>query len=176
MKKYALPKLIYQHDPYYFDYEGTGTEDIIRLLFHHYDIDGIKPDIIMWETHRFLPQECRCNDFDAYKVLCSRGTDMMRLVLDETRRRGIKPFWHCRICEVDKAGRSDRGEPNDIKLAHPDWVIKTWWKDGMWNLANPEMRSFKLDYIRSIISKYDFDGVCIDFLRHLPCLPVGRQW
>ena len=26
------------------------------------------------------------------------------------------------------------------------------------------------------MTEYSFDGICIDFLRHLPCLPVGKQW
>ena len=26
------------------------------------------------------------------------------------------------------------------------------------------------------MTEYAFDGICIDFLRHLPCLPVGKQW
>ena len=44
------------------------------------------------------------------------------------------------------------------------------------NLASSELQEFKLDYITKIMTEYSFDGICIDFLRHLPCLPVGKQW
>ncbi|MBR5308854.1 MAG: hypothetical protein IKU43_08790 [Clostridia bacterium] len=171
-------KIVYQHDPYFVDFSKADDKTVIDSFFYFYDKQDIKPDIILWETHRFIPQECECNDFDVYKSLASQGRDMMSLVLAEARKRGIKSYWNHRICEVDNNGTAyfRKGIPNDIKLAHPDWVIKTWWEDGMWNLANSELRKFKLEYINKILSKYDFDGICIDFLRHTPCLPPGKQW
>ena len=65
---------------------------------------------------------------------------------------------------------------NPIKAEHPDWVIKTWWWQGMWNLAVPEVRDFKVELFRQMTERYDFDGYQIDFHRHTPVLPVGRQW
>ena len=46
----------------------------------------------------------------------------------------------------------------------------------MWNLAVPEVRDFKVEEFRAMAERYDFDGYQIDFHRHTPVLPVGRQW
>jgi len=173
-----LMKTLFQYDPYFFNYNGGSIDNILESFFYFMDKDNIRPDIVFLETHRFLPQECECNNFDIYTNFRKNNIDMMETVLREFKKHGIKVYWHYRICEVDRAGRSDykNGAPNNVKIAHPDWVLDTWYEGGMWNLANRELRKFKLDYIKGILSKYDFDGMCVDFLRHLPCLPQGKQW
>jgi hypothetical protein len=30
--------------------------------------------------------------------------------------------------------------------------------------------------LQEVVQRYDFDGVQLDFARHVPCLPPGRQW
>lgn len=168
-------KIIMQYDPCVFKFTELRTEKLIEGLFYNVDQERAKPDIIIWETHRFLPSECENQNTDAYLQFRDRGLDMMRLILDETHKRGIKAYWHYRFSEVDRSW-SDPGKRNAVKTAHPDWVIKTWTEEGLWNLASEELQQFKLDYIRKIMTQYDFDGICVDYLRHLPCLPVGRQW
>ena len=63
-----------------------------------------------------------------------------------------------------------------LKAAHPDWVVKCWWWQGLWNLASEGLRDYKVSVIRGIAEAYDFDGIQINFARHIPCLPIGRQW
>lgn len=62
------------------------------------------------------------------------------------------------------------------KAAYQDWVIRSWWWQGMWNLAEPGLRRHKVAELRELAELYDFDGFQIDFARTTPCLPVGRQW
>ena len=66
--------------------------------------------------------------------------------------------------------------PDPLKRAHPDWVLRTWWKHGLWNFAVPQVRQLTVDSLREVAERYDLDGVQIDFARHIPCLPPGRQW
>lgn len=67
--------------------------------------------------------------------------------------------------------------PDPLKVAHPDWVVATeWWPHGMWNLAARGLREHKVAILRELVARYDLDGIQIDFSRHIPCLPVGRQW
>src|SRR5262249_4916196 len=63
-----------------------------------------------------------------------------------------------------------------VKAAHPDWVIRSWWWQGLWNAASPGLREYKLRILREIAENFDFDGIQIDFARHIPCLPPGKQW
>lgn len=107
-----------------------------------------------------------------------QGVDFLQLLVEQTRKRSLECFWSHRIAEVDI--RADGGlemeQLNVIKAAHPDWLVKTWWWQGLWNLAVPEVREFKVRIIRELAERYDFDGFLIDFARHAPFLPVGRQW
>ncbi len=167
-------KEIWQYDPCFGDFSGCDPDELVKVLFYGIDNGKCRPDIILWETHRFLPAECPTNTSKIYRSFESRGIDIMKRIIDETHARGIKAYVHHRICEVDEAmGNTVK---NTVKLEHPDWITVTWRESGMWNLAAEGLRKYKLDYLRGIIGGWDFDGICVDFLRHLPCLPVGEQW
>jgi hypothetical protein len=108
-----------------------------------------------------------------------QGIDWVERVVDGCRKRDIEAFWHHRICEVElvtKGVGANRDTPHPMKLANPDWALKTWWKHGLLNLAVPEVRDYKLRVLREVAENYDFDGMQLDFARHIPCLPPGQQW
>jgi len=46
----------------------------------------------------------------------------------------------------------------------------------MWNLASEGLRRHKVEILRELAQRFDLDGIQIDFARHVPCLPAGRQW
>jgi hypothetical protein len=106
------------------------------------------------------------------------GVDWVERLVSETRRRKLEVFWNHRISEVEclpEGGASK--QPAPLKLAHPDWVVPaSWWPQGMWNLAAPGLREHKVAALRELATRYDLDGMQMDFSRHIPCLPVGRQW
>ncbi|MBE6930274.1 MAG: hypothetical protein E7463_08345, partial [Ruminococcaceae bacterium] len=170
-------KIIMQYDPNFGFMGEAEPEALLHALFYDVDTRQERPDIIIWETHCFMEQECS-NNLDTYTVLTQRGIDMMQRIIDETHRRGIKAYWHHRISEVDAPPASFHSvvSENIIKKAHPDWLIRTWYEKGLWNLAVPEVQEFKVAYIKKMTERYPFDGICIDFLRHLPCLPPDAQW
>ncbi len=168
-------KILFQYDPCFGEYGHADPDALVSALFYAVD-QGAKPDVIAWETHRFLPSECECNDLTVYRSFKERGIDMMARLIDETHRRGIKAYWHHRFSEVDLFQNTDR-RVNPIKEAHPDWTVGSWRPEGnMWNLAAEGLRDFKVGYITQMAGQYAFDGLTVDFLRHLPCLPVGAQW
>jgi hypothetical protein len=107
-----------------------------------------------------------------------QGIDWVERLVKGTRERKREVFWNHRICEVEfLPGGGKTNEPMPLKLEHPDWVTPaSWWPQGMWNLAAPGLRAHKLSVLRELVTKYDLDGLQIDFSRHLPCLPVGHQW
>ena len=165
------PRFIIQMDPYMGDLSKIPEDKLIEWLFYCIDKKGVKADAIFWEGHCFFEQELSCYNTEIYRKFKEKGTNIMGRIIDECHKRGIKAYCHHRFSEVELT--SDK---NEIKEEHKDWVIKTWWHEGLWNLASPDLREFKLNYITKIMKKYSFDGICIDFLRHLPCLPVGKQW
>ena len=160
-------------DPYMGNLAKIPEDKLIEWLFHCVDKKGVRIDAIFWEGHCFFELECPCYNTDIYRKFQEKGTDIMERIIDECHKRGIKAYCHHRFSEVELDLESGR---NEIKQKHKDWIIKTWWQEGLWNLASAELQEFKLSYVTKIMSKYSFDGICIDFLRHLPCLPVGKQW
>ena len=164
-------RFIVQMDPYMGEIANIPEEKLMEWLFHCVDKKGVKVDAIFWEGHCFFEQEMPCYNAALYKKFQEKGINIMERIIDECHKRGIKAYCHHRISEVELT--SDR---NELKQEHKDWIIKTWWQEGLWNLASPALQEFKLNYITKIMTQYSFDGICIDFLRHLPCLPVGKQW
>ncbi|MBI2298587.1 MAG: family 10 glycosylhydrolase [Armatimonadetes bacterium] len=150
--------------------------------FRYIDEPGTQIDSIWWDCgygnyaaypSRILPP----SPHPAIRQWLRDGIDWLRIFIDETRRRGLEVFWHHRIAEVDVgADGLEMKTLNPVKAAHPDWVVRTWWWQGLWNLAVPELREYKLSILRELAENYDFDGFQIDFARHVPVLPVGRQW
>ena len=113
-----------------------------------------------------------------------QGIDWVQVLVDESRKRNLEVFWHHRVSEVDitPTAELEQGQTlmmdklNPVKKAHPDWVIKTWWWQGLWNYAVPAVRQYQLDILRELAENYEFDGIQLDFARHVPCLPLGQQW
>lgn len=166
-------KFIIQMDPYTADLSKIPEDKLVEWLFYCVDKKGVTIDAILWEAHCFMEQELPCYNAEIYRKFQAKGINIMARLIDECHKRGIKAYCHHRISEVELNLESGR---NELKQKNKDWVIKTWWQEGLWNLAAPGLREFKLNYIAKIMSEYSFDGICIDFLRHLPCLPVGKQW
>jgi hypothetical protein len=107
-----------------------------------------------------------------------QGVDWVEQLVAETRRRKLEVFWNHRISEVEFVpGVGQSKVPDPLKIAHPDWVVAAdWWPHGMWNLAAQGLREYKVTILRELVTRYDIDGIQIDFSRHTPCLPAGRQW
>lgn len=178
-------KFILQMDPSVGALGKIEKEKFIEWLFYCIDVQECNVDIFLWETDCFMEQETVANNRSPYYSFKERGIDMMQIIIDECHKRGIKAYFHHRFSEVerenpapdfDENGNIVPEGRNKIKYDNPDWIIKTWWKNGLWNLTSEGMQDFKLDYLVRMMEKYNFDGICIDYLRHLPCLPVGRQW
>ncbi len=106
------------------------------------------------------------------------GLDWVEQLVNETHRRKLEAFWNHRISEVDLLPEGGHSKvPDPLKVEHPDWVLPTsWWPHGMWNLAASGLREHKVALLHELATRYDLDGIQIDFARHVPCLPVGHQW
>ena len=163
---------------------GTDFDRWLEFRFGLVDQPGSQIDAIMWELHPgsdAVPYPSDLLPFpglNSLKVWQDQGIDWLERVIAETRRRGLEVWWTHRISEVDLDADSNLmvAKRAPLKAAHPDWTIKSWWWQGMFNLAVPELRAHKVGLLRELAERYDFDGIQISYARHLPVLPVGRQW
>ena len=159
-----------------------GETEWPQWAFEYLDEDGAQVDSIFWDcglgNRAVVPSDVVPPDRSAkVRQYIERGVDWCEIYVEESHRRGMEAFWNHRIAEVDMGEHhGEMDATNEIKAAHPGWVIKTWWWQGLWNLASPGLREFKVRQLREMAERYAFDGFQIDFARHVPVLPVGRQW
>jgi glycosyl hydrolase family 10 len=163
---------------------GMDIDQWLAYRFNFADEPGTQIDSLWWDIGALGYAVYPSKVLEQFKheglvKWWDQGIDWVQKSLDACKKRKIEAFWHHRICEVEmvtKGVGGDRNTPHPLKLAHPDWVLKTWWKHGLLNLAVPEVRDYKLRVLREVAENYDFDGMQLDFARHIPCLPPGRQW
>jgi hypothetical protein len=113
-----------------------------------------------------------------------QGLDYFTRLIQDGHKRNKEIWWGLRMNEVergdlavyDTATYAQLNKRNPVKAAHPEWLIRSWWWQGFWNYAVKEVRDYRLSVVREVAEQYDFDGVHLDFLRHTPHLPPGKQW
>lgn len=108
----------------------------------------------------------------------AQGIDWVERLITATHQRGLAAWWNHRIAPVDFTATAEldaRGTTNYLKREHPDWISRSWWPAGLWNLNNADLRSHKLRYLEELVRLYPLDGLQIDFARHTPFLTPGRE-
>ncbi|MBN1346327.1 MAG: family 10 glycosylhydrolase [Phycisphaerae bacterium] len=177
-------RIVVQYDAH--DQLGADFDQWIAYRFDYVDEPGSQIDSLWWDIgalgYAVYPSKVleplTHPGLDKWRA---QGIDWVERLVAETHRRKLEAFWNHRISEVELNPKTGQGGAWDgwthpLKQTHPDWVIKTWWKQGLWNLADPGVRRYKLEVLREIAERYPLDGIQVDFARHIPCLPPGRQW
>ena len=100
------------------------------------------------------------------------GVDIIARHISAFRERGKECWITHRISEVDVDTAKN---PHTVKNEHPDWFIPAFGRL-MNNMSVPELCEHKLRVLSELVEKYDIDGLDIDFERHTPILPPGKQW
>ena len=155
---------------------GMDLAKWLEIHFSLFDEPGGQVDGVVWcldegnmavYPSRVLPMV----DYPGLKKWLEAGIDPVRVLVEETHKRGLEAFWSYRLNGRDvNADRKQATPP--LKAEHPEWLLDRY----HWNFAVPEVRDHKVAILRELAENYDFDGVDIDFSRTPPSLPVGRQW
>jgi len=175
-------RIVLQYDAFSSDL-GIDFKKWIKETFESVDHRGTQIDAIWWDIGGYEDMICWPNSsfpgrightpyqHQELKKWWDQGIDWIDELVKETRNRKLEVFWNHRISET-----YSRDSDNPLRKVHPDWFIKSWYYQGLWNLAAPEVRQYKVDFLKELLERYEFDGIQLDFARHIPCLPVGRQW
>jgi len=180
-------RLVVQYDAH--GQLGAPFDEWLAFRLHCVDTPGSMIDAIIWDvgwgSWAAYPSEVLPRfEHPGLKLWWDQGIEWVGELVRATHERGLECFWNHRVSEVDinplpgldRETELMMDHMNPVKAAHPDWVIKTWWWQGLWNYAVPEVRQHHLAILRELADRYDLDGFQLDFARHIPCLPVGRQW
>ena len=171
------------------DLLGIPMQEYVDLRFHHADLEGSQIDGFVWDggdgedSYALYPNEkLPLLDQPGLNKWREQKVDFVGTLVEETRRRGLEVFWNSRVAPVDPA-QPEVGQPltdparsNWLKKKHPDWVQRCWWWNGLYDLSSPGLRDHKVSVLRDLLTQYAFDGIQLDFSRHQPTLPIGRQW
>ena len=185
-------RIVVQHDVYwvYLRYLKMHPEGNVPFgpfrdaVFSYVDEPGSQIDAIWWDiagnaVGSVYPSKVFQPEIHPLaKRWHEEGIDWVLELMKESRKRKLELFWNHRISEVDMLPQGGHAKvPSPLKLEHPDWTIKvSWWDKPMWNLAAEGLRCHKVEILRELIQRFDLDGIQIDYARHIPCLPAGRQW
>ena len=125
-----------------------------------------------WTAHDFLGSSGRAAD----------------LIVEACHGKGIEVWASLRMNDLHDAGKKrleDTWEP--IKAQHPEYLIgkpedrelpKERIERVLWtalNFERPEVRKYRLDFIKRNAAAHDFDGYELDFSRFIWTFPLGRE-
>lgn len=168
---------------------GSDLEALMGYVFDFADMPGSQLDAICIDVSNegvahYRSRILRPIRHPGLVKWREEGIDYFDELIKQGHQRGKEIWWGLRMNEVERGdlagyepGRyAEFKERNPVKVAHPEWLIRSWWWQGFWNYAVKDVRDYRLSIIREVVEQYDFDGVHLDFLRHTPFLPPGRQW
>ena len=107
------------------------------------------------------------------------GIDVYAVWTGRCRQVGISPWLSMRMNDVHYTG--DRLHPfhSEFWRSRSDlWRVgyrATWWEDRALDYGKTEVREYVLRLVREIAQRYDFDGLELDWMRHLGHLRPGHE-
>ncbi len=169
-----------------------SREAFIDLLYG--DLEGTAVDCIFWNgsagSTAFYPSEVLEFKGDAEgageehpawqsianaRAMIDRGEDPNRSAIAGARDRGLDVFFSFRMNDQHQ-------DPTDmprLKRDHPELTLGDGappWFATSWDYTHARVREHRLDMIREIAEKYDFDGIELDWQRHAHHLPVHHAF
>ncbi len=92
-------------------------------------------------------------------------------------RMNDQHFW--RIQDLETMQRTVTNGLTDLRKQHPEWCLgddAPNWCTTSWNMAIPEVREHKLQFIEEACRVADWDGVELDWQRHAFHLPANHEY
>ena len=134
---------------------NTASYDSDVLELTGARIGAVNPDLLRW---------------------IEEGNDPPKIVVQEAHKRGLDVFYAFRMNDIHDAWGA--ALLPTFKVEHPEWMIgegQPYGVETALNFAIPEVGELKLKIIEEIFQKYDFDGLEIDLMRHLPHFIPGTE-
>lgn len=165
--------------------DEVGTSRLDRLIAFYMSRLEAAPNQIDSVWHEWgegntavWPSEVLPRTENVFPGWWEAGIDPVRVLLDETRKRGREVFFSYRINGSDNDDLFDPPHPLEgpvpLKARHPDWLIHKW--HVYWDFRREGVRRLKLEVLREVAEMYDYDGISVDFARIPVLFPEGEQW
>ena len=103
-------------------------------------------------------------------ALHQQGCDYPKRMIDRARRNHVKAWISLRMNDGHYGDKPDHPSHNALWRSHPQWRLAY----GL-DYEQPEVRKYYMKLIREVCTRYDLDGLELDFLRFWLYFRDGRQ-
>ncbi len=181
--------------------EGLEADELVKWKFSLIDQGYDMIDSVWWffgDGEVIYPSEVLPRlKFRKFIEWTNQGVDLVRMYVEESRRRGLETFISCRLgvgtiaygaaehlsrdaCHYEVVGQVEK---DPAMQANPEWFFRLWEEsqtaDGYsygLNFTQEGVRDLQLRVLRELATNYDMDGLELDFCRTLPALPLEQAW
>lgn len=172
---------------------GESVGDIKQWLSNLYDpLDGSRVDTVSWcdgsggntalyGSEVLEPWGFRVGTPEpTITAWIAEGNDPAKVVVQEGHKRGYEVWYSFRINDIHDSpdGPNIEEEFPTFKADNPSWMIGSLWPYGYSSSLRfdvNEVRDIKFDTIVEMFTKYDFDGIEIDWMRSPTCFYPGTE-
>ena len=118
--------------------------------------------------------------------MLERGEDPQQGLIDRGRELGIAVYASVRMndnhfdgAQIEDLANLHHSELTQLRIEHPDWLLgerTSEWFALSWDMSVPEVREYRLAHVREVCTRFDWDGVELDWQRHAFHLPDDQAW
>ena len=154
--------------------------ELVQHRFGFVDDPSIHIDSIWWNwgegnqtpyASKYLP----LYKHEGYQRWIDQGIDIVKVFLDETRKRNIEVFFSHRMNGSDNDLGPFEYDNLPAKKNNPHLLFQLPWGAKVWNFAHQEVHDYVIRNLMEVVEKYDFDGIDLDFARGV-VFPAGEGW
>lgn len=114
-----------------------------------------------------------------FKILDEQGTDIVGICVDRAKEKGLEAFISIRMNDLHFNDTAEYfpSVKSEFWLSHPEYWMGDhpgWHAGGAYNFANKAVRDHKLDLMKEECTKYNVDGMELDFMRFFDLFPYER--
>jgi hypothetical protein len=130
---------------------GSDLDSVMRYVFDFVDrpdsqLDAICIDVSNEGVAHYRSTILRPVGHPGLVKWREAGIDYFDELIEQGHRRGKEIWWGLRMNEVERGDLAgyepgvyaEWKERNPVKAAHPEWLIRSWWRQGFWNYAHNE--------------------------------------
>ena len=120
------------------------------------------------------------------RLMLERGEDPHVSLIEHGRARGMAVYASVRMndnhfdgAQLEDLSTLHHSELTRLRREHPEWVLgdrTSEWFALSWNMAVPEVREHRYTHIEEVVTRYDWDGVELDWQRHAFHLPEDEAY
>ncbi len=116
------------------------------------------------------------------RLMLERGEDPQAALIERGHGLGLQVYASVRMndnhfngAQIADLPTLHHTELTELRRRHPEWLLgdrTSEWFALSWDMSVPEVRRHRLEHIREVCERYDWDGVELDWQRHAFHLPV----